>query len=282
MSSPADSTAGSAIRRSRDVLRVVGPDSRTYLQGQLSQDVDVLAVGGSADTFVLQPTGKVEAWMRVSRVADDTFVLDVDEGWGERVLARLIRFLLRTDCIVETVDWELVTVLDPGSETLQAPTGGLAITVAWPGLNAVDLLGPEVVVPAGLHEVDGSVWEYRRIAAGIPVMGAEMDNTTIPGATGVVDRSASFTKGCYTGQELVARVDSRSAGAPTRIVRAIGNGPSPRPGTNITAEGASAGRLTSVAMAPDGVFVALAEVRRAVSVPATVYADGTPVSLVAD
>jgi len=274
------------VRRQRDVLRVAGPDARTYLQGQLSQDVDALGVGGAAETFVLQPTGKVEAWMRVSRMADDVFMLDVDAGWGMVVVARLTRFLLRTDCTVEPVDWDLVTVLDAEMGSVDAPPGGLALPVIWPGLRAVDLLGPSVDLPEGPTNGDGSMWEHRRIAAGIPMMGAEMDETTIPGATGVVDRSASFTKGCYTGQELVARVDSRSAGTPTRIVRAIGQGQLPLAETEITLDGVAAGRLTSVATRPgtgpnDG-FVALAEVKRAIVVPVTVDADGTSVSLLAD
>ncbi len=275
-----------AVRRQRDVLRVAGPDARTYLQGQLSQDVDARDVGRAADTFVLQPTGKVEAWMRVSRMADDVFMLDVDAGWGMVVAARLTRFLLRTDCTVEPVDWDLVTVLDAEMGSVDVPPGGLALPVAWSGLRAVDLLGPSVDLPEGLTNGDGSIWEYRRIAAGIPMMGTEMDETTIPGATGVVDRSASFTKGCYTGQELVARVDSRSAGTPTRIVRAIGQGPLPLAETEITLDGVAAGRLTSVATRPgtrpDDGFVALAEVKRAIVVPVTVDADGTSVSLLAD
>ena len=275
-----------AVRRPRDVLRVAGPDTRTYLQGQLSQDVDALDVGGAANTFVLQPTGKVEAWMRISRMADDVFMLDMDAGWGAVVLARLTRFLLRTACTVEPVDWDLVTVLDAEMGSVDAPPGGLALPVIWPGLRAVDLLGPLVDLPEGLTDGDGSMWEHRRIAAGIPMMGAEMDETTIPGATGVVDRSASFTKGCYTGQELVARVDSRSAGTPTRIVRAVGQGSLPLTGAEITLDGVAAGRLTSVATrpgsGPDDGFVALAEVKRAIVVPVMVDADGTPVSLLAD
>ncbi len=272
-----------AVRRERDVVRVAGPDATTYLQGQLSQDVAALAVGGSAETFVLQPTGKVDAWMRVSRSGDDEYLLDMDAGWGAAVVARLTRFLLRTDCVVEPVDHGLVTVLDAEPGALPAPDGGLALDVAWTGLTAVDLLGPGVGVPDGVAEADPAVWEARRIAAGIPAMGTEMDDSTIPGATGVVDRSASFTKGCYTGQELVARVDSRSAGTPTRLVRASGDGPVPTAGVAITLDGVEAGVLTSAAPAPNGDgFVALASVRRAVEVPAVVDADGTPVHLIAD
>ncbi|MEC8948121.1 MAG: hypothetical protein VYA26_07790 [Actinomycetota bacterium] len=276
---------GTAVRRDRDMVYVAGPDARSYLQGQLSQDVDALAAGESAYTFVLQPNGKVDAWLRVTRMADDAFLLDVEAGWGEVVVVRLTRFLLRTNCTVELLDWQLVTVMDTDPATVDIPVGEVIIPVDWPGLQGVDVLGPSVDVPDGMNEVDGSVWEYRRIAAGIPAMGADMNDSTIPGATGVVNRSVSFTKGCYTGQELVARVDSRSAGTPTRLVRAVGNGPTPATGSEITLDGDLAGRLTSVAVDADGAgfgFVALADVRRAVMVPATVNVGDVEVSLLAD
>ena len=267
-----------AVRRPRDVVAVVGPDARTYLQGQLSQDVEALEVGGSAETFLLQPAGKVDAWMRVSRLADDHFLLDVEEGFGPQVVARLTRFLLRTDCTVQEVQWDLLTVIDAEASAFSPPVGGLALAVEWPGLVAVDLLGPSVELPAGLAEGSSRDWEARRIAAGIPAMGSEMDSTTIPGSTGVVERSASFTKGCYTGQELVARVNSRSAGTPTRIVRAVGSGPAPAVGSDVTVDSDPAGHLTSVATLGDG-FVALVSVRRAVATPAEAMVGATPVSL---
>ena len=265
-----------AIRRGRDVLLVAGPDAGVYLQGQLSQDVEALADGGSAYTFLLQPAGKVAAWLRITRVSDEQFVLDVDVGWGALVADRLRRFLLRTACRIEQLEWDLVTVIDAGD--VAAPTGGFKAAVEWPGLGAIDLLGPSVESPAGVASADTGLWEFRRIAAGIPAMGSEIDEKTIPAATGVVDRSVSFTKGCYTGQELVARIDSRSAGPPTRLVRVEGSGASvPEAGAVIRVEDAECGRLTSVAPTDAG-FVALAYLRRGTDVPveaAVVWPDGS-------
>ena len=180
------------LRRDRDVLAVRGPDAEAYLQGQLSQDVAALAEGDSAWTFVLQPAGKVDAWLRITCRSAGHFLLDVDGGYGGALLDRLRRFLLRTDCTVEPLDWQAVT--------LWGTTEGEAAT---------------------------DDWEPLRLAAGIPAMGSEIDGDTIPGATGLVGRSTSFTKGCYTGQELVARVDSRAAGTPTHLVRVRGEGARP-------------------------------------------------------
>lgn len=274
-----------ATRRSREVLRVEGSDAQTYLQGQLSQDISVLDSGEGAYSFLLEPTGKVVAWLRISRI-DEVYILDVDRGWGEAVSARLKRFLLRMDCKIEPVTWDLVTLLDTSPESVNAPLKGLLLPVRWPGMEAVDLLGPEVVIPTEITEVDVTAWEYRRIAAGIPVMGPEMDETTIPGATGVVDCSVSFTKGCYTGQELVARVDSRKAGTPTRLVRVIGEGRHSEPGEKLVVDEVEVGYLTSVAADPLGVpadnFVALAMVKRAVEVPTTIEANNAVLRLLED
>ena len=72
----------SVSRIRRDVVTVDGPDTLTYLQGQLSQDVAGLAVGDTALSFVLQPTGKVDTWVRVDRAGVETVRLDTDPGAG--------------------------------------------------------------------------------------------------------------------------------------------------------------------------------------------------------
>jgi len=242
------------FRRSRDVIAVWGPDAESYLQGQLSQDVAALADGNSAWSFVLQPTGKVDAWLRITRRGEGDYLLDVDGGFGGVVESRLRRFLLRTDCAVESLDWEVVTVL--GSVDAETPVDGIAVIVDWEGITAVDLLGPAASLPDAAGESGTEAWEVERIGAGIPAMGSEVDADTIPNATGQVGRSVSFTKGCYTGQELVARIDSRTAGAPTRLVRVSGTGPVPPTGADLGVKDDVVGTLTSVVATQDG-FLAL-------------------------
>ena len=83
------------VRVPREFVQVEGPDAASFLQGQLSQDIERLSVGEAAWSFLLQPQGKVDAWLRVTRVAEDAFVLDVDDSYAEAVLARLNRFKLR-------------------------------------------------------------------------------------------------------------------------------------------------------------------------------------------
>ncbi|MEM8706061.1 MAG: hypothetical protein AAGE98_06355 [Actinomycetota bacterium] len=174
----------------RETVRVTGPDAESYLQGQISQDVARLAVGDTAWALVLQPTGKVDAWFRIHRAGDAEFLLDIDAGHRDAMVARFERFRLRTDATFEATD-----------DTIPSP-------LSWPG-------------------ADDPGDERQRILAGMPRMGAELTETTIPGEGGqrLIDLSVSFTKGCYTGQELVARIDSRGGNVPrpVRVLQADGD-----------------------------------------------------------
>jgi tRNA-modifying protein YgfZ len=275
----------------RDALRVTGPDAIAYLQGQLSQDVDALAVGSSARSFVLQPTGKVDAWVRVTRIAADEAVVDVDGGHGEALAARLRRFLLRTKADVDALDWRALAIRGPGAaDAVPAELGNdaLAVPAGWPGVDGIDLLGPSVEPPPGVPEVDASAYESLRIRSGVPRMGAELTAATIPAEAGqwVVDASVSFAKGCFTGQELVARIDSRG-GHVRRHLRGLVADAGVRPpvGASVVVEGAEVGNVTSTAPAPGaGGALALAYVGRAVTPPAAAVvrhdAEALPVTVV--
>lgn len=227
----------------RGYVRVCGPDATSFLQGQLSQDVAAMAVGSVAPSFLLQPTGKVDAWMRVTRVGDDDFLLDVDEGFAKAVVARLERFKLRTKATIEEVMADDDTGA-PASE--RAPRGD----------------------------------DARRIIAGIPAMGAELTPDVIPAELGddLVAASVSFTKGCYTGQELVARIDSRGGNVPRHLRGLRLEGATVPPvGAEIMVGDRSVGTLTSVSLSADlRCVVALGFVHRSVEVPSTaeVVVDG--------
>ncbi len=256
----------------RDVVRVAGPDAVTYLQGQLSQDVAGLAVGASTRSFLLQPAGKVDAWLRVTRVADDDLVLDLDPGHGEAVLARLRRFLLRTKADVDLLDWQALALRGPGAAAAAGEAmAELAVPAGWRS-EGVDLLGPHVRGPLALAPADEAAYESLRIRDGVPAMGTELTDATIPAEMGqwVIDASVSFTKGCFTGQELVARIDSRGGNVPRHLRGLVVAGDAaPAPGATLSVEGAEVGRVTSVAPRPGGGAVALAVVGRAVTPPAT-------------
>jgi folate-binding protein YgfZ len=270
-------TLGAAIVP-RDVVRVEGPDAVSYLQGQVSQDVADLDVGATTWTFVLQPTGKVDVWGRVTRTADDAFVFDVEAGQGEKVAARLQRFLLRTKAEITPLDWRCVALRGPGATEAAAEAdvaAELRVPAGWPGVDGACLLGPDVALPPGIAVASPEAIEALRITSGVPAMGVELTERTIPAEAGqwVIDASVDFTKGCFTGQELVARIDSRGGNVPRNLRGLIVDSDTPPPpGATIRAKGSDGtdiGEVTSAAYSPAvGAAVALAYIGRAVTAPA--------------
>jgi tRNA-modifying protein YgfZ len=223
----------------RDVFAVRGDDAESYLQGQLSQDVTALAVGASADALLLQPDGKLTALLRLTRVDAQGFVLDTDAGFGDAMIARLKKFLLRSKVEIERLDWRClalrgtgVVATAAGLLTVLEEAGAMALPFEWNGWSGIDLLGPKDLVldpsagtfPEGITPCERDAFESCRIVSGIPAMGSELTDKTIAAEAGaaLVDRSVSFTKGCYTGQELVARLDSRGNNVPRRLVGVVG------------------------------------------------------------
>jgi tRNA-modifying protein YgfZ len=291
-----------ALEVGRDVVRVSGPDAETYLQGQTSQDVAGMAEGASAWALVLQPQGKLDVFVRVFRLGPDEFLLDSDAGMGAVLLARLTRFKLRTKVEIDPLEWRAVAVRGPGAEPV--PVSGdagwsVAAPFKWSGLCGYDLLGPRPVPPPEATVVDPAAYEAARIEAGFPVHGRELDERTIPAEAGLVEVSVSFTKGCYTGQELVARIDSRGSNVPRHLRGLVLSGPAhagarlyrvpPEDGRRAApvaeagdghnqpsgpAPGAAkeVGRLTSVALSPRLGWVALGYVARAVDLGTTLVA----------
>ncbi len=261
-----------AVELPHDFVRAAGPDVVAFLQGQLSQDVARMAIDGSTWALLLQPQGKVVAFLRVLRLSEEEFVLETDAGFGPAVVERLNRFKLRVKCDLDPLAWTCLAIRGPDAAEAAASGTGHAVGADWPGLPGVDLIGEAPAASADARRCAPEVYEAVRIEAGIPVMGREIDEKTIPAEVGVVDRSVSFTKGCYTGQELVARIDSRGGNVPRRLRGVVVAGHAPPPvGASLEVDGKRVGELTSVAMSPGfDATVALALVRRAVEAPAEV------------
>lgn len=242
-----------------------GPEAAQYLQGQLSQDVAGLSDGDFAWSWLLAPNGKVDALLRVTRLGLDDWLLDTDSGWGDALVERLNRFKLRTKAEIAPSPLRVIRFR---SSPWQVPAGATAaVSPPWPGLDGADVLcRPEGA--DSVQAVGAADYEAERILAGIPRMGLELSDRTIPGETGIVPFTVSFTKGCYTGQELVARVDSRGGNVPRRLRGLRFEGPGAegvKPGDGLLgADGQTAGTVTSVASSPEHGCVGLGYVRRAI------------------
>ena len=253
------------VKREKDFLRISGTEAESYLQGQLSQDVEGMSDGEARFTFLLQPSGKVDAWLRITRQAQNDYLIDVDKNYGELVLARLKRFLLRTDCRVEILNYFLYTEIG-NSRNENDFVDCIAIPYSWFGFEFTDYIFKSDSFSEGFTLIDDQVWTEVRIKAGIPEMGKEIDTSTIPASLGIADFSVSFTKGCYTGQELVARMDSRKGGTPYRLVKISGTSGITASQGVLLNNGEEIGTITSEIVI-DNNFFALGFLKRGVNSP---------------
>ena len=274
-----------AVLGERDVLRASGPDAQSYLDGQLSQDIAAMAAGKSAWSFILQPTGKVDAYCRVFCASEKEFYLEVPRGCGEDALARLQRFKLRVDCELELLRLQMWAIRGPKSAAVDAEAiisqasslPALVASVNWQGAEGFDLLGADLPVPP-VRECSPASLEALRIEAGVPKMDKDIMEGAIPAEAGnrILEGAVSFTKGCYVGQELVARVESRGGNVPRRLLGVMfedaeGSSASPEAGESLFQEPDTArqvGTLTSVALSPRLGLVGLALIHRSVDPPA--------------
>lgn len=282
--------------RQLDLVTVAGADAASFLEGQLSQSVAAMAPGDCRWSFVLHPQGKVVALVRVQRTDADRFALLVDGGAGPAVAERLSRFLLRVraEVSIRTVDVVSLRgpasvlpprVAEPSGES-EPPTGSdAAVPSLWEGWPGYDLLD-RTVLPEGAASCDAPAWEAARIGVGLPVNGTELTGKTIPAESGMVAQAADFTKGCYVGQELVARIDSRGRVNQTLRRLTVPDGPVPAAGTVLFADDPvkPVGAITSSSLSGlSGAGVALGYVRREVTGSAvlTTGQGGVEVHLVA-
>jgi len=251
----------------RDVVIAEGPDARSYLQTQLTQDVERLGIGESAWSFILDAKSSIEALVRVTRTEAERVVLDVEPGLGDGVRQRLDGLLFRTEVSFSQATWPGVSWRGDGAHQV-ASEAPIAAAMPWKDVEGLDIVGPMVVLPDDADVLDSDGFEDLRIEAGWPSMGSEITEGTTPAMAGIVDDTVSFEKGCYTGQELVARVYHRGADPVSSLVRVAGVGSVGfTVGDEMSVDGASVGSITSVASTG---MKALGFVKRGTAVPGTV------------
>jgi folate-binding protein YgfZ len=219
-------------KREREFVGVRGPDAADYLQRTVSNDVEALAVGEACPALLLTAKARVIAPLVVLRRAEHDFLVLTEPGLGDRVRAELLRLRFRAKCEIEAEEHESVLAFG----------GDDGFATDWPDLREV--------LDSGLEPtLDAAELELRRIEAGVPRWGHEIDDKILPAEAGLDATHISFSKGCYPGQEPIARLHYRGhANRELRVVELSGE---------VEVE-----RVTSEATRPDGSRVALAYVRR--------------------
>lgn len=252
---------GAAVRGRAALIWVEGPDATGFLHGLMSNDVAGLAPGGACRTLLLDAKGHLQAHLRVRRDAEDAFTLLVDAETAEQVAAMLDRYHFSEDLdLLGPEEAQLVTVA--GAPEGAAEAAELAVPSALPG--ALDLVVPDAaaaIAGLGLPEAPAEALEMARIAAGVPRIGVDTGPSTLVQEAGLEDVAVSFDKGCYLGQETVARAQFR--GRVNRVLRGLSlPDPPPPASARVLREGREVGRLTSRAVTPDLGAIGLAVLRR--------------------
>jgi folate-binding protein YgfZ len=261
----------------RDLVVVAGPDATTFLQSLVSQDLDTIAVGASGHALLLQPQGKLLVDFYVVHVEPDTWWCVCERGFGAELASGLNRFKIRVKAEVTEVPVDALAVRGVPAPAVVVP-GVQLVPVDWPGGEVFEAIGPAEAVDALRALIDAPVldagaYERARIEAGVPRQGRDTDEKTIPQEAGLERFAVSFTKGCFVGQELVCRIDTR--GHVNRNLRRLrASAGSLAPGASVSLDGRDVGAVTSTAG-----DVALAMLRREVEPGARVLVGDVAVSV---
>lgn len=222
-------TAAPAARRPRAYVRVQGPGAVEYLGRMLSNEVP--EEGSSVDALLLTAKAKVIAPLLVWRRGAEDVLLLTEPELGETVVAHLLRSRFASRCEIEPEQHTSTVVLAEGVDGI--PNRDY-------GRPAVEVLDAELEPTVADEEL-----ERLRIEAATPRYGRELDDRVLPAEAGLEERAISFTKGCYPGQEPVARQHYR--GKVNRRLRVLDLDGSAEPGTPLAHAGKEVGRITSVA-----------------------------------
>jgi folate-binding protein YgfZ len=229
--------------RERAYVRVAGPDARDHLQNMVSNDVEALQIGAACPALLLTAKARVIAPVVVWRRGDQDYLVLTEPELGEAVRTLLTRMRLRLKCEIEP------------------ETHASALVFGGDGGIATDFPGAVEVLDGGLEAtIDAEELDRRRIEAGVPRWGREIDDRILPAEAGLDATHVSFSKGCYPGQEPVARLHYR--GHPNRELRVLQLERVPDYDAELVHDGKVVGRVTSAARRSDGSVVALAYVRR--------------------
>ncbi|MGH2924883.1 MAG: YgfZ/GcvT domain-containing protein [Solirubrobacterales bacterium] len=274
--------AGLVDRSPRGKLAVTGPDAVAYLQGQLTNDLEALARGEGCYAALLDRKGHMQADMRVLRLDPDGLWLDLEPLAAPAATRHLSLYRVGQEVeIADRADAKaILSVIGPGSASVSGVEGlspehaHREVEVAGIRCRAVatdqgiDLICDReraerlalALVEAGAARVSDGAAEIVRVESGRPRFGREMTEATIPQEAAIDDRAVSFTKGCYIGQETVARLHYK--GRPNRRLRGMRLDGPVTDGEPIALEDREVGSVGTAVISPALGPIALAVIRR--------------------
>ena len=288
--------AGLLDRSDRGKLIVRGPEAAEYLQGQLTNDVEALDVDRGCYAALLDRKGHIQADMRVLRLSSGEIWLDIEPQAVPTVLRHLQTYSVGREVEIEDVSdrWAITALLGPRAAGI-AGFEGLGPEHAqrfreWDGVEVLGVatdLGLDLITrvdqqaslrkllsAAGGVEISEAAAEIARVESGRPRLGAEMSESTMPAEAGIVERAVDFEKGCYIGQEPVARLHYR--GKPNRRLCGLRLSAPAQPGATLQLEDREVGSVGTACVSPALGPIALAVVRREAEPGDTVrVGDGT-------
>jgi folate-binding protein YgfZ len=280
--------AGLLDRSARGKLDVTGPDAAEYLQGQVTNDVPALEPGDACYAALLDPKAHIQADMRILRAGPSELWLDTEPQTLEAVLAHLRMYKIgrQVEIADRTSERALLSLIGPRAAEMAARAGEPAKVV--PTELGADLLVPAeaagtvraALLAAGALQVGEEAAEVVRVERGIPRHGVDFGPDNLPGEAGITERAVSFTKGCYIGQEPVARMYHR--GRPNRTLRGLRLAAEAPPGAPVSAGPKEVGRLTSSVSSPRLGAIGLAILRREVESGDEVTVGGEVTATVTD
>jgi tRNA-modifying protein YgfZ len=274
--------AGFVDRSERGKLLVKGPDALEYLQGQLTNDLEALAPSDGCYAALLDRKGHMQGDVRALRLHEDDIWLDTEAEAAGPVLRHLRMYSVGREVEIENAfdAWAIVSLIGPAA----AEVAGTPVPTPEHAQRYIEREGVEILAVAtdvgldlivrsdqadalrrllsssGADEVSEAAAEIVRVESGRPRFGKEMTERTIPQEAGINERAVSFEKGCYIGQETVARLHYR--GKPNRQLRGLRLQAPASDGDAVTLAERELGQIGTAVISPTQGPIALAILRR--------------------
>jgi folate-binding protein YgfZ len=267
------------LRREASVITVSGPDAAEFLQGQVTNDTEKLRPGSGCYALLLDRKGHIQADMRLLRLAEAEFQIDTAPSAGPGLIKHLRTYMIGREVAVEEADRALISLLGPAATAVTGLAPGEEMDFTRAGFAGADCLvvatdlgldifcEGEAVEPVfkelaarGAVEVSEAAADILRVETGRPRIENEMAAAPMPAEAGLVERAVDFEKGCYIGQEPVARLHYR--GRPNRFLRGLRLDGPVSEGDQVMLGERNLGVIGTSVLSPASGYIALAILRK--------------------